>query len=137
MDDDNSGTIDILVFDNICMKFSISFTKEELKRIAKSFAAESQDEYDDYNKVIINYKRLSYFLGLHKNSFNYIAGGSTHGSTAQKIYKIKQAYNSIEPSERSQDRNRNIYNDSKMKTTGFKTHTNSNNNYAPVRESIE
>ena len=41
--------------------------KEELKRIAKSFAAESQDEYDDYNKVGINYKnQWSQFSGAFK-----------------------------------------------------------------------
>ncbi len=90
-DENDSGCIDILDFDKQCLKFQVSFTKEELRRIAKSFSVDpnSDDIDNDYNRIVINYKRLSYFLGLHKSSFNYIAGGSTHGSTAHKIYKLK------------------------------------------------
>lgn len=81
---DNEGTdlIDISYFDNICSKFKVSFSKEELKRLQKLFKEKPEGadfktlntnkETIDYD--LINYKKLSYKLGLHKDSLNFIQG---------------------------------------------------------------
>ena len=74
--------IDITYFDNICQKFKVNFNKEELKRLQKLFkdkpeggeftTLNTNKETIDYD--LINYKKLSYKLGLHKDSLNFIQG---------------------------------------------------------------
>ena len=54
---------------------------------------------------MINYKKLSYRLGLHKDSMNFIQGGLST-QRARSIYKLRQLYNSVDPVHEEEEQNK-------------------------------
>lgn len=97
-DTEDSGCITLKEFDDVCLKFKVSFNKQELGWIRKMFA----DELAETGRQdLINYRRLSYTLGLHKDSLNYISG-RLQSSNVKKLSNMRERmFNSIEPPKRT------------------------------------
>lgn len=76
-----SGMVELREFDQICLKFKVSFSKEELKKLKGLFCENFDPNTPVHDmapthqdKDMINYKKLSMQLGLHKDSFNFVNG---------------------------------------------------------------
>ena len=95
-DEKQTGIIDLSEFDKVCLNHKIGLSKEELQLINRLFG-EDDRAYDDTlnsgNKSI-NYKRLSYYLGLHKDSFNYLSNSQ---SNLRKLTQMRDRLASLEP----------------------------------------
>lgn len=92
MDLDCTDLVELKDFDQVCQKFKVNCTKEELKKIQRlcgdrpnhtqstSYVVNpiTHQPIETVNQTIldsevINYRRLSYQLGLHKDSLNYMS----------------------------------------------------------------
>jgi hypothetical protein len=49
IDSENTDLIDITYFDNICQKFKVNFSKEEIKRISKLFKERPEGDFNTLN----------------------------------------------------------------------------------------
>lgn len=94
--------------DEVCQRFRVNLTREELTRIQKLFAANSSSKHvvgDGARfslKTVVNFVALSHILGLHRESYNYLGQHSMANQRSRSIYKLKQLYKSIEPVEEEQ-----------------------------------
>jgi len=62
-------------FDQTCQKHGVSLSKNDLKKLMQQFAQEAETSKIDstgFDLQIINYRKLSIQLGLHKESYNYL-----------------------------------------------------------------
>lgn len=82
--------MDIKEFDQVCLRYNVSLSTEELKKIQVLYSPEDDE--------MINYKWLSYHLGLHKDSFNHMNSVALNSSRVSKsVYKLKQSLNANKP----------------------------------------
>ena len=82
----------------------MTFTKEELKKIKRLFC----DELENTESVDLmtigrecdqmNFKKLSHYFGLHKESLNHV-NGLVSSQRVKKLFELRHIYNSIEPVE--------------------------------------
>lgn len=108
---DRLGSADFVALrdlDEVCQRFRVGLTREELTRIQKLFAANSSskqvvgDGAQFSMKAVVNFVALSHVLGLHRESYNYLGQHSMATQRSRSIYRIKQLYKSIEPVEEEQ-----------------------------------
>ena len=87
---DNEDMIDVKDFDIICMKYNVNLSSEELKKMRELYCGATDDNED--SPKMFNYRQLSYHLGLHKDSFNFMQTSILNSSRASRsIYKLKQS----------------------------------------------
>lgn len=100
IDSDNQGILHIDDFVRCCEKNGVSLIPLEVKKLMKLFSIAANLEdliafgYDSNPhdaEEIINYKRLSIGLGLHKESFNYLSKVQSL-NRIQNISKLRQLY---------------------------------------------
>ena len=66
IDEDETNLVELEKFDLACQKQNVFLNSEDLRKLMKLFGSEKNDT------EMINYKMLSFALGLHKDSFNYL-----------------------------------------------------------------
>lgn len=104
----SSDFVTLRDFDEVCQKFRVNFTKEELAKIQKLFAANSSSknvvgEGAQFSlRGVINFVSISHLMGLHRDSYNHMGSHSLANQRSRSIFKLKQLYNSIEPVEEEQ-----------------------------------
>ena len=87
---DNDDMVDLKDFDLICMKYNVNLTSEEIKKMRELYCGASDDS--DESPKTFNYRQLSYYLGLHKESFNYMNTSMLNSSRASRsIFKLKRS----------------------------------------------
>ena len=92
-------------FDSICQIYRVSFTREQLQKIHKLFAANSRNKYvigdsDQFSmKQVINFVSLSKISGLHKESLNHMAVHNLATERSRTIFRLQQTFSGIEPVE--------------------------------------
>jgi len=87
----NPCVVDLRTFDEACQKYKVNFTREELKKIKKLFG--DDDNASMVSKSIldtdqINFHQISYNLGLHRDSYNFLSQSVT-SNRAKSLYKLK------------------------------------------------
>ena len=73
-------------FDKACLKVGVNFTKEELKKINNLFG-ESNQAGTITDTDMINFHQISYQLGLHRGSYNYL-NQSISSNRAKSMHKL-------------------------------------------------
>lgn len=67
-------------FESTCEKFRVVLTNEELRRIKDLFCEETESGREETvlspksmeKKAVLNFKKMSLYLDLHKESLNFI-----------------------------------------------------------------
>ena len=98
-DQNETSLVDLNQFDDLCVRFKISLTSEELMKIKKLFGVQIEEQGDEevlYENTmwqqqsdLINYRRLSFYLGLHKDSLNFLNKQGPVQSTVKKLQKLR------------------------------------------------
>ena len=87
LEEGNEETVDLVEFDKICQKFNVSLSNEEIVKIRQLFCVPTVEGADgDTAPWTLNYKAMSQYLGLHKDSFNFL-----HSSRNKTLYTLKQS----------------------------------------------
>lgn len=63
-------------FEDTCSQFRVQFSFEETNKL--------KDLFLEQNKMF-NFKKMSVYLGLHKDSFSFINTSRTAGRTASRV----------------------------------------------------
>lgn len=118
-DPKDNGLINIKEFDQVCLKFKINFTREEMRQIKKLFGDESghviqMGAFTDKKRSIsssmvdqVNYKTMSNNLGLHKASMNHLSS-TLSAARVRKLFKLRECMKSIEPVEERDENEKSI-----------------------------
>ena len=91
--------------------YMFDFTREELNRIHRLFAANSSSKHvvgegaQFSLRSAINFVSISHLLGLHRESYNYLGAHTLANQRTRSFFKMKQLYKSIEPVEEEQPNN--------------------------------
>ena len=114
IDSEDSGLVSLIDFEKSCIKAGITLGQSELHRLYKNYGEYSEEQ------DLIDFKRLSYGLGMHKESYNHL--NKAHQNTRIKnISKIRQLYSSIEAGNPHSPLKRN---NNHKSTLGLRTITN-------------
>lgn len=104
VDAQGTGVVKISDFQKVCERNGVSIIPLEIKQLLKlySVASDAQDldrhglEHNPDSALdLLNYKRLSVGLGLHKDSYNYLNKVQSM-NRIQNINKLRQLYQSNE-----------------------------------------
>ena len=100
MEEGNDETVDLAEFDKTCQKFNVSLSNEEIAKIRNMFCVPSVEGQDGENAAwTLNYKHMSQYLGLHKESFNFL-----HTSRNKTLYTLKQSLLSYNQQKEEEER---------------------------------
>ena len=109
-ENNENGFISLSEFDSTCYNNKVVFTKDELVRIS-NMAGVEQEDYKDYNmrtfdtidksKIMINFRKLSAMLGIHKDSYNHVNPYKVNTQRLMKLFKLRE--HSIEPINEEED----------------------------------
>lgn len=91
----SSEYVSLRDFDEVCQKFRVNFTREELNKIQKLFGANALSKHvvgeGDQHSIrgVINYVALSHTMGLHRASYSHLGAHSLASQRSRSIYKLK------------------------------------------------
>ena len=106
-ENNKNGCINLSEFDSTCYNNKVVFTKDELVRISKMAGVEDEDynmrTFDtiDKGKLMINFRKLSAMLGIHKDSYNHVNTYKINTNRLMKLFKLRE--HSIEPINEEED----------------------------------
>jgi len=98
VDDQNTGLIELREFDDICYRFKARLTKLELTMLKKQFCENSDMKTINDNqtmtqeKDLINYKKLSHYFGLHKDSLNHLLTQTSMSKQRSKLFSARNGF---------------------------------------------
>jgi hypothetical protein len=96
IDAEDTGLIELREFDEVCYRFKARLTKDELSRLKKQFCVpnENGEELQSIadkqtisgERDLINYKRISHYFGLHKDSLNHLSSMQMSVNRVKKLF---------------------------------------------------
>lgn len=95
LDCEGRGVISLSNFEQILQKQNVSIVRDEMKQLLRMFGQDMEHGEPDHEEELINYKRLSIQLGLHKESYNYL-NKVQNINKENNMTKLRQLYQSIE-----------------------------------------
>lgn len=104
-------------FEEVCQKFRVHFSRDELSKIQRLFAANASSKHvvgegaQFSIRQAINFVAMSHLLGLHRASYAHMGAHTLANQRSRSIYKLQQLYKSIEPVEEEHPRQDDAAND--------------------------